>query len=253
MSDIKKALQDVQSWPKERLAQFLQQLPQLAEVLDERVHQDAKHGVQIRPPFEYAMILQEEVGEYQKEVTEGYYDGVEFKPELRAELVQVAAVALAALFSYDTRTARVAAGFTADMATPAERHAYRMRMADALHSEPTPAPDPIEAQANAAYNRQTFGPSAAASMGWIKPAPDMSAVRAPEGSAEVHPTNLVAGLSGEIERVAEIEKEYRSLGKAGELAAALMAADLKKGREALASGNIAEMVVVYKELQGYSL
>lgn len=132
---------DLQAWPKERLAQFLKHLPQIADAMAERVRQDAKHGVQIRPAYEYAMILQEEVGEYQKEVTEGYYDKVEFRPNLRAELVQVAAVALAALFSYDTRAERVAQGFTADMATPAERHAHRMALADALHTEPAPAPN----------------------------------------------------------------------------------------------------------------
>lgn len=112
---------DLQAWPKERLAQFLKHLPQIADAMAERVRQDAKHGVQIRPAYEYAMILQEEVGEYQKEVTEGYFDKVEFKPNLRAELVQVAAVALAALFSYDVRQARENHGYTAGYPTPEEK------------------------------------------------------------------------------------------------------------------------------------
>lgn len=120
-TDIAAAFSDIAKWPKNELAQFLRHLPILAEVMAERERQDKKHGVQIRPPFEYSIILNEEVGELNKEVCENYFSGIEFSGNMRAELVQVAGVALAALFSYDVRQARENWGYSAGYPTPEEK------------------------------------------------------------------------------------------------------------------------------------
>ncbi|GGG33268.1 hypothetical protein [Hymenobacter glacieicola] len=77
----------------------------IQEVLLERVRQDNKFGPQNRPPFEWKIILDEEVGEVSHEVCEVYFRGEEFSDKYRKELVEVAAVALAALQNYDQRAA----------------------------------------------------------------------------------------------------------------------------------------------------
>lgn len=77
------------------------------EVQDERRKQDRKWGPQNHTPLEWMAILVEEVGEAQKEALEyhwrgKYYpDDVERLARYRAELVQVAAVAVAAIESLD--------------------------------------------------------------------------------------------------------------------------------------------------------
>jgi NTP pyrophosphatase (non-canonical NTP hydrolase) len=71
----------------------------LSDVVAERDRQDAKWGEQNHPPMKWVAILAEEVGE----VAEAALDGG--GPEYRAEMVQAAAVCLAAVESFD-RAAR---------------------------------------------------------------------------------------------------------------------------------------------------
>jgi hypothetical protein len=76
-------------------------------VTDERGRQLQKWGVQNHSPLEWMAILVEEVGEAQKEALEHHWAGRHYPhdPErlqrLRAELVQVAAVAVAIVESLD--------------------------------------------------------------------------------------------------------------------------------------------------------
>jgi hypothetical protein len=75
-------------------------------VTDERGRQLQKWGVQDHSPIEWLAILGEEVGEASKEVLEHHFTG-HYAPDperlnrLRAELVQVAAVAVAMIESLD--------------------------------------------------------------------------------------------------------------------------------------------------------
>lgn len=77
------------------------------EVQDERRKQDRKWGVQNHSPIEWMSILVEEVGEASKEAHEYHFAGVHYELDsqrlhrLRAELVQVAAVAVAMIESLD--------------------------------------------------------------------------------------------------------------------------------------------------------
>jgi NTP pyrophosphatase (non-canonical NTP hydrolase) len=65
----------------------------LDDILAERSKQDKKWGVQNHDPFTWLSILQEEVGEYAKEINE-YPNGQLSYTNMRNECVQVAAVAL---------------------------------------------------------------------------------------------------------------------------------------------------------------
>jgi len=72
----------------------------IGEVAFERARQDAKWGQQDHDPTMWLAILTEEVGEVAKEIAEGRiapFDGAAY----RAELVQVAAVAVAMVEAYD--------------------------------------------------------------------------------------------------------------------------------------------------------
>jgi len=79
----------------------------LLEVVEERRRQDKKWGEQNHPPCEWIAILTEEVGEAAEEAL-----NIRFQYEnrglsitgLRAELVQVAAVAVAFIECLDRRT-----------------------------------------------------------------------------------------------------------------------------------------------------
>jgi NTP pyrophosphatase (non-canonical NTP hydrolase) len=74
------------------------------EVLGERELQDAKWGEQNHDPFTWLAILGEEVGEANKAALEAWTSGgraPERLAEYRAELVQVAAVAVAMIQSLD--------------------------------------------------------------------------------------------------------------------------------------------------------
>lgn len=67
----------------------------LQAVANERIRQDTKWGVQNHPPFAWISILIEEVGEVANAALEGR--GFDY----RDELIQVAAVAVAAVESLD--------------------------------------------------------------------------------------------------------------------------------------------------------
>ena len=83
-------------------------------VTDERGNQLQKWGVQNHSPLEWMAILVEEVGEAQKEALEHHWAGTHYPVDefrlvrLRAELVQVAAVAVAAIESLDRNELRAA-------------------------------------------------------------------------------------------------------------------------------------------------
>lgn len=66
----------------------------LASVLAERCRQDAKWGEQNHDPFTYLAVLAEEVGELSQAALHARFGGPA-SAGLRAEAVQVAAVALA--------------------------------------------------------------------------------------------------------------------------------------------------------------
>ena len=80
----------------------------VAEVIAERHGQNSKWGPQNHSPLEWMAILVEEVGEAQEEALEHHWEGKHYPedPErlqrYRAELVQVAAVAVAAIESVTT-------------------------------------------------------------------------------------------------------------------------------------------------------
>ncbi len=74
------------------------------EISEERERQDLKFGPQNHRPAEWCMILGEEVGEVQKAALESYfrYEGKNNDySDYRKELIQVAAVAIAMIESYD--------------------------------------------------------------------------------------------------------------------------------------------------------
>ena len=68
--------------------------------MDERDRQDAKWGVQFHNLTEWATILGEELGEFCQEALRDHF-GDRKSPNLRAEAVQVAAVALAIIEAID--------------------------------------------------------------------------------------------------------------------------------------------------------
>jgi NTP pyrophosphatase (non-canonical NTP hydrolase) len=74
----------------------------LEEVRIERLRQDLKWGEQNHHPHQWLAILGEEVGEASKGTLEGHFGG---EPSgwanYREELIQVAAVAMAAVESFD--------------------------------------------------------------------------------------------------------------------------------------------------------
>ena len=77
------------------------------EVQDERRKQDKKWGPQSHAPIEWIAILGEEFGEASKEALEHHWAGKHYPVDefrlirLRAELIQVAAVAVAFVESLD--------------------------------------------------------------------------------------------------------------------------------------------------------
>lgn len=79
----------------------------LIHIEGERHKQTTKWGRQDHSPLEWIAILVEEVGEAQKEALEHHWEGKHYgsDPErlkrLRSELIQVAAVAVAAIESLD--------------------------------------------------------------------------------------------------------------------------------------------------------
>lgn len=77
----------------------------LHEVKRERERQDARWGVQRHEPAWWMVILAEEVGEVARAIFEANDPGA--GEDYRAELVQVAAVAVAAVESYDANVSSV--------------------------------------------------------------------------------------------------------------------------------------------------
>lgn len=75
----------------------------ISSILAERDRQDGLWGQQNHSPLVWLAILSEEVGEVSKEVNEGYFRG-KSTAAYREELVQVAAVAMAAIESLDRNT-----------------------------------------------------------------------------------------------------------------------------------------------------
>ncbi|MDO7849918.1 hypothetical protein Q5H92_26400 [Hymenobacter sp. M29] len=82
---------------------------ELSDVFSERARQLRKFGPQNRPPFEWFLILSEEVGEVAKECVEIQFDDAAHPhadPErYYKELTEVAAVALAAMQNFNQRRA----------------------------------------------------------------------------------------------------------------------------------------------------
>uniref|UniRef100_A0A6H1ZNI6 Uncharacterized protein n=1 Tax=viral metagenome TaxID=1070528 RepID=A0A6H1ZNI6_9ZZZZ len=75
----------------------------ISNVLCERRQQDGKWGEQNHDPYVWLSILVEEVGEASKAMLESRFSGNEMI-RYRDEMVQVAAVALAAIESFDRGT-----------------------------------------------------------------------------------------------------------------------------------------------------
>ena len=75
------------------------------DIKAERIRQVLKWGRQDRPPLEWVSILTEEVGEVAQEANRVYFGG-KGADDYRAEMVQVAAVAHAAIESLDRERAR---------------------------------------------------------------------------------------------------------------------------------------------------
>ena len=79
----------------------------LGEVAQERTRQDAKWGAnRNHHPFVWLAILGEEVGEANEAALESNFGGTATFEEYRAELVQVAAVAVAAIEALDRENGR---------------------------------------------------------------------------------------------------------------------------------------------------
>jgi NTP pyrophosphatase (non-canonical NTP hydrolase) len=76
----------------------------LMSVISERIRQDNRWGLQRHDPLLWVAILTEEVGEVAKEVADASERALRVV-EYRAELVQVAAVAVAAIESIDAQEA----------------------------------------------------------------------------------------------------------------------------------------------------
>jgi NTP pyrophosphatase (non-canonical NTP hydrolase) len=72
----------------------------LQDVQTERERQDAKWGISNNSPMEWVAILSEEMGEVARAAMNNFYRG-ESLTAYRAELVQVAAVAVAAIENLD--------------------------------------------------------------------------------------------------------------------------------------------------------
>lgn len=81
----------------------------LAEIKEERIKQDSRWGVQNHSPEHWLMILGEEVGEVNRAALEGIVldsNGIKVHDKwknYREELIQVAAVAIAMVESYDRK------------------------------------------------------------------------------------------------------------------------------------------------------
>ena len=73
----------------------------ISEVRGERYRQDAKWGEQNHIPMLWMLILMEEVGEAAKAILDELFTSSEAYQDYRNEMIQVCAVALAALEGFD--------------------------------------------------------------------------------------------------------------------------------------------------------
>ncbi|CAG9193958.1 conserved hypothetical protein [Paraburkholderia caribensis] len=64
--------------------------------------------------------------------------------------------------------------------------------------------------------------------------------------------NLAEGLAAEIERVTTILGHYIEIGPAGSFGAMLIRASLKRAVDALASGDVVQMLTANADLKEYS-
>lgn len=81
-----------------------------ADIEIERAFQEQKHGVNNHSPFEWAGLATEEIGEAMRHAVPLHFNGPDSGHLLRyrAEMVQVAATAIAALEAFDRMVGRVA-------------------------------------------------------------------------------------------------------------------------------------------------
>jgi hypothetical protein len=93
---------------EKRMANRAAQFNVLRDVIEEREKQDKKWGEQNHAPAVWQNILMEEVGAASKAVLD-YVFGSGSVEDYRAEMVQVAAVAIAAIESFDRRKVKKAA------------------------------------------------------------------------------------------------------------------------------------------------
>jgi hypothetical protein len=61
--------------------------------------------------------------------------------------------------------------------------------------------------------------------------------------------NLVQGIQEQIERNQEILKLYEAIGPAGAFGALMIRNAIQKGKDALGSGDVVEMLAAYKDLE----
>lgn len=62
-------------------------------------------------------------------------------------------------------------------------------------------------------------------------------------------SNLITGLHDEICRNKEVLKEYEDVGRPGQFGAVMIRQSIKDAEDALASGDITEMIRTLKNLQ----
>jgi len=74
-----------------------------SEILQERIRQELKWGLQEHDSLMWLAILAEEFGEYAKDVVDLNAADGSVLPNMRVELVQIAAVAVAILEDWDRR------------------------------------------------------------------------------------------------------------------------------------------------------
>lgn len=88
----------------EKIKLIAENLAVFCEIIEERKDQDAAWGEQNHNPIEWLAILMEEVGEASQAAVDGYFkpDAREANYEIyREEIVQVAAVAINMIQSFD--------------------------------------------------------------------------------------------------------------------------------------------------------
>jgi len=62
--------------------------------------------------------------------------------------------------------------------------------------------------------------------------------------------NLIEGIQQQCNRCRELIQQYESIGPAGVFGAAMIRGDIKDAEDAIASGDVVEMLRAYKILEG---